>query len=129
MSFLLKLIGIGFAVCLVNPLLKKESPHTAAAVTVGASVIIFSSVIKLASEAVMKLQHLGNLFNLNGSHLEIIIKTVLIAWVCEYCGSVIADAGENALAKKIELAGKTVIFIMIFPLVVSLAENAVSFVR
>lgn len=129
MSFIVKVIGIGFLICLINPILKKHSPQTAAAVTVLTSVIIFSQVLGYVYEAFSRLKGMAGLFNISSSYGEVIIKVILIAWVCEYCGSVVEDAGERAVAKKIEFAGKIFIFIMIFPLLTNLCENVVSLIR
>ena len=129
MSFIIKIIGLGFLVCLINPILKKHSPQTAVAVTVAASAVIFSFVLKYISRVFMNFKGMTALFNIGFSYGETIVKVILIAWVCEYCGAIIEDSGEKAVAKKIEFAGKIIIFVMIFPLLTQLAESVVSLVR
>ena len=129
MSFIIKVIGLGFLVCLINPVLKKHSPQTATAVTVLSAAVIFSYVLDYVYEAFSKLKGMAGIFNINSAYGEIILKVVLIAWVCEYCGAIIEDAGEKAVAKKIEFAGKIFIFIMIFPLLTTLCENVISLIR
>jgi len=129
MSIVIKIIGIGFLVCLINPLLKKHTPQTAAAITLAASAIIFTAVLKFITEAFEKLKGLSGMFNINFSYTETVIKVITIAWVCEYCGAIIEDAGERAIAKKVEFAGKIVIFIMIFPILTNLCESIISLIR
>ncbi len=129
MSFIIKVIGIGFLICLINPVLKKHSPQTAAAVTVLTSSLIFSYILRYVYEAFSKLKGMAGIFNINSVYGETILKVILIAWVCEYCSAIIEDAGEKAVAKKIEFAGKIFIFIMIFPLLTTLCENVISLVR
>lgn len=129
MSILIKIIGTGFLTCLINPILKKHSPQTAAAVTIAASVVIFSAVLRFITEAVFKIKGMSGLFNIDFSYAETIVKSITVSWVCEYCGAIIEDAGEKAIAKKIEFAGKIIIFIMIFPLLTNLCENILSLIR
>lgn len=129
MSLIIKLIGLGFLICLINPILKKHSPQTAAAVTILASVTVFSYILNYFSGIISRLKGMTSLYNISLSHGEVIIKVILIAWICEYCGAIIEDAGEKAVAKKIEFAGKIVIFVIIFPILTELAGNVVALIR
>ena len=129
MSFLIKITGLGFLICFINPILKKHSPQTAAAVTVAASSLIFGYILNYVQKVFYELKGISSLFNAGFLYSETIIKVILIAWVCEYSSAIIEDAGEKAVARKIEFAGKIIIFVMIFPLLTQLADSVVSLVR
>ena len=49
--------------------------------------------------------------------LEVILKTTGIAILIEYAVSICKDAGENAIANKIDFAGKTIIISLTIPII------------
>ena len=85
--------------------------------------------LKYVYEVFFKIKGITGMFNINSGYGETILKIIIIAWVCEYCGGIVEDAGEKAVAKKIEFAGKIFIFIMIFPILTTLCENVISLIR
>ena len=72
---------------------------------------IFSVISEIASEIELDL-----------SFIEIILKIVAISYVCEFSSQICRDAGETAIATKVELAGKTLILFTSAPIILSLLE-------
>ena len=60
--------------------------------------------------------------NLDLSFTGIILKIIAIAYVCEFSAQLCKDAGETAIATKVELAGKIMILFTSAPIMLSLLE-------
>lgn len=50
------------------------------------------------------------------------IKIVGIAYIAEFGSEICKDAGQSAIATKIELAGKVIIAALAFPIIASLLD-------
>lgn len=77
-----------------------------------------------------KIQIIINLLNdlivasgINKTFFEILIKITGIAYIVELASSLCVDAGEKAIASKIEFAGKVLIVTMSVPIITTLVET------
>ena len=60
--------------------------------------------------------------NLDSMHLSVVLKVIGIAYITEFGSQVCKDAGENAIASKIELGGKIIILSLTVPILAALIE-------
>lgn len=64
-------------------------------------------------------------------YFKIVIKVVGVAYITQFAGELLRDAGEGAIASKIELAGKIFILCLTMPVITSFLEvciEAVSYI-
>jgi stage III sporulation protein AD len=61
--------------------------------------------------------------DLGAGHIATVIKIIGIAYAAEFGSQICADAGEGAIASKIELGGKGLIMAISTPIIVSLVEQ------
>ena len=61
--------------------------------------------------------------SLNSEFLGILIKITGIAILSEFTTSICKDAGEGAIATKVDLGGKIIIMSMSIPIISSLLET------
>jgi len=54
--------------------------------------------------------------------MSTILKIIGIAYIAEFGAEVCKDAGEGAIASKIELAGKVIIIVLAAPIITSLLD-------
>lgn len=102
--------------------LKTQRPEIAILISVVAGIIIFS-VSSLYLQSVFNvLNKIAEKINLDFSFIEIILKIVAIAYICEFSSQICKDAGEGAIASKVELAGKILILFTSAPVMLSLLE-------
>ncbi len=120
MELLFKMIGIAFCGAMFCLVLKKSNPEFALAVTVTTSVLIFILIFSVLRDVIVQIRSIAGLSGVDLSYLGIVIKVISIAYLSEYAGCVLEDAGESAIAKKIELAGKVMIFLIALPIVEAL---------
>ena len=65
---------------------------------------------------------LSNKTGLNSEYLKILLKITGIAILTEFAVSICNDAGESAIATKIDLGGKIIIISISIPIIVALLE-------
>ncbi len=71
------------------------------------------------------LAHILSFSKLSGTDIEnftFLLKAVGIGYISQFSSDICADAGENAIASKIEFAGRICILAMTVPVVSSLVE-------
>ncbi len=57
---------------------------------------------------------------INGEYVAIMVKVIIIAYVCEFAVQFCGDAGEKAIGAKIELAGRILILTASLPIIENL---------
>ncbi|EIJ78823.1 stage III sporulation protein AD [Bacillus methanolicus PB1] len=66
--------------------------------------------------------------NVNLIYVETILKIIGIAYIAEFAAQISKDAGQGAIASKIELAGKILILAMAIPILTVLIETIIQMV-
>ena len=122
MSIVFKIIGIGAVCAFLNAIFRKNQPEYAVFIPVAFGIIMLSLFASVFSQITGKVNAIARESNIDFTYLGIIVKVVGIAYVCEYSSAIFNDAGEMAVAKKIEFAGKAVIFILSLPVIESLFD-------
>ena len=62
------------------------------------------------------------------SYIVLILKVIGISYLIEFGKDICKDAGENAIANKIEIAGKVIIVSISIPVVTAVLETITQFV-
>ncbi len=125
-----KVAGLGIAATAMAVFIKSWKPELAIQVSLVASVIIFAAVLPYLKGIVSMLGDISERAGVESEYIELILKVIGIAYVVQFASELCKDAGESAIASKIELAGKIVIMTLSMPAVYSLmevVENVISF--
>ena len=64
--------------------------------------------------------------NIDLVYFSTLLKIIGIAYIAEFGAEVCRDAGEGAIASKVELAGKVIIIILAVPIITSLLDLIIS---
>ncbi len=119
---IIKIIGIGLTALIIIILLKQYKPEFAIYISLLTGVLILLFVIDDLKGIINLLQTLANKASLNTTFLTILIKITGIAFLSEFAVSICKDAGEAAVASKIEIGTKIIIITMSIPIISSLLE-------
>ena len=87
-----------------------------------AGVLILVLAIQKLTGIINLLQSLANKTYINKRFLSILLKITGIAFITEFAVSICSDAGEKAIASKIEIGSKVIIIAMSIPIITSLLE-------
>ena len=122
MTDVIKIIGIGLLALIIIVILKQYKPEFAIYVSMIAGVLILVLAIQKLTGIINLLQSLANKTYINKSFLSILLKITGIAFITEFAVSICSDAGEKAIASKIEIGSKAIIIAMSLPIITSLLE-------
>ncbi|OMP67704.1 stage III sporulation protein AD [Domibacillus epiphyticus] len=59
-------------------------------------------------------------------YVETVLKAVGVAYISEFIANIARDAGQNALASKMEIAGKIIIMTLVLPILAMLIETVIA---
>ena len=125
------IIGIaGIAICaaIVAAMLRRYNQEYAITIVIAAGIIILIEMLSSLAPAIRQIQTLLSSAGLSSSYALILFKTLGICFLAQFAADSCRDAGENALASKVELAGKITIVILALPLFEKIAQTAVGLI-
>jgi len=117
-----KVIGVGLVSLIIIVIIKQYKPEFALYVSLGAGIIIIFLVLDKLLGIIQLLTTLSKKTGLNATYLAILLKITGIAILTEFGVSICKDAGETAIANKIEFGGKIVIISISIPIISALLE-------
>lgn len=115
---------VGFAVisvCLVI-VLKEQKKEMALILTIFSCLAIMLFAISKMIPIIDMLNDLISKAGINKDFLTIILKVTAIAYIVEFGKNICVDAGQSAIATKLEMAGKVIIVSLSIPLIGSLVN-------
>lgn len=122
MDEIIKIIGIGIISVVMSVILKQYKTEYALYVSIIAGILILTMVMKKFSGIINLLQSISNKTYINNQFLGILLKITGIAIIAEFAESICKDAGEKAIASKIEMGSKVIIIAISIPIISSLLE-------
>ncbi|MCI1859722.1 MAG: stage III sporulation protein AD [Sporolactobacillus sp.] len=117
-----QIVGLGLAATLLAIVLKEKNPAYALLLTLIVGTFIF---ILLIDQIRLVMDMLGNIAGrakLNDAYIATVLKIIGIAYVAEFGAQLAKDAGQSALAGKIELAGKIMILVLAIPILTAIVD-------
>ena len=121
------------AVCLITAViclvLKQQKSEFALTVSIigGALILIFLIKNIIAPITVLKEKIEG--YGINTAYFKTALKALGIGYITTFIADSCRDAGQASLASLAELAGKIAIFILSVPLIFSVMEAALGFIK
>lgn len=119
---IIKIIGIGFTALIISIILKQYKPEFAIYVIILAGTAIIFLVLDKITGIITLLKNLSQKTGMNAQYLSILLKITGIAILTEFAVSICKDAGESAIASKMDLGGKVIIISMSIPIISALLE-------
>lgn len=117
-----KIIGVGLVALIIIVIIKQYKPEFAIYISLISGIIIIFLVFDKLAGIISILTSLSNKAGINATYLSILLKITGIAILTEFGISICKDAGEVAIANKIEFGGKVVIISISVPIISALLE-------
>lgn len=114
---IVQIVGLGFVVTLLILIIRQQKPELAVQLGLTLATIIFLMVLSKIQVVLNVFQDLADKANISQMYLNTILKIIGIAYITEFGSQVCRDAGEGAVAGKIEFAGKIMIMVMAIPII------------
>ena len=92
-----------------SAILKQTKPEFSIQVVLLATVMMLGYVLSLSTSIYDYLEELCEISGIKGEYLKIVFKITVISYISEFTASLCRDAGESAVAVKVEMVGKLII--------------------
>ena len=122
MDEVIKIIGIGLIALILIIIIKQYRPEFAIYISLIAGALILYLSMDKISNIINLLKQICDNSGINKQFLAILLKMTGIAFLAEFAISICKDAGENAIASKLELGSKAIIITMSIPIISNLLE-------
>jgi len=121
------------AVCVVATvlivLLRSQRPEIAIWLSIVTGVIVFASMLGPINYLVRTLTDLASRTRSGSVYFTTVLKVIGVAYLAGFGAEVCRDAGEGAIATKLEFAGKVLILVMALPVFVAVLETITRFLK
>lgn len=117
---IMKMIGIGITGAVVALLLKQTRPEMAIVVSIATSAIVF---FMLAGQLVYIFDVMDTIVDqlgINAEYIIAIIRIIGVSYLAQLGADLCRDAGQAAIATKLEIAGRVVIIALSVPVLIAL---------
>ena len=125
---ILQIVGLGLVVCILAIILRVQKPPMATLLSMTAGIIIFLVMMPQIAAEFNVLRDLAGQANVSMVYMGTILKIVGIAYISDFGSQICRDAGEGALASKIEFAAKVIVLIMAVPIIVAVLQSLMKLV-
>lgn len=122
---IVQIVGLGLVATILALVIKEQKPMFAFLIAIASGVIIFYFLIGKIAGVIQILEKLAVQADLNLVFLETILKIIGIAYIAEFGAQMTRDAGQGAIASKIEMAGKVLILVMAVPIIQIIIETVI----
>ncbi|HZG85117.1 stage III sporulation protein AD [Paenibacillus sp.] len=120
---MIQIVGFGLIATVLILIVKEQKAMVAFLLAAFAGIVIFLALIDKISEIIAMLERLADQSNVNMVFFQTILKIIGIAYIAEFGAQVVRDAGQEAIASKIELAGKVLIMVLAIPIISVIVET------
>ena len=114
--------AIGITGALICVLLKQYRPELALLAGIGVSVFILSGIIDVALDAISFFRELADASAMSALSVRTLLNCAGVCFVTEFASDTCRDAGETALAARVETFGRIAAFAVSIPLMREFAE-------
>jgi stage III sporulation protein AD len=124
----LQIVGIALVATFLALIVKEQKPNFAFLLIVFVGCGIFLFLVDQIYAIIQMLQKIAVNANVNLIYVETILKIIGIAYIAEFAAQITKDAGQGAIASKIELGGKILILAMAIPILTVMIETIIQLI-
>ena len=124
-----KIIGFGTIAVSLIIILKNQKPEIALICVIASSIIMLAFIFDELKSVISLINSLILNSSIDSSYIKIILKVIGISYLVEFGKDICKDAGESAIANKIEMAGKVIVVSVSIPVIASLIEIVSQIIR
>lgn len=117
-----KIVSFALVAVIMIIIIKEQKPEMALLLTIIACLGLMFYAISNLSDVILLIEQLISSSGMNTEFFSIILKVTAITYIVEFGKNVCIDAGQSAVANKLEMAGKVLILTLSIPLVSALVN-------
>lgn len=120
---IMQVVAIAVVAAILILVIRQEKPELAFQVSLAAGLIIFVLIVWKVVDVINVLERLAARADLNMVFLGTLMRIIGIAYIAEFGTQICKDAGQSALAFKVELAGKLLILVLAVPIITTILDT------
>ncbi len=110
------IIGAGIAAAAVSVVLRQYNKEYGLYISLAVSVIIFAAVLAAIQPVFELMDKLTEISGVCDEYIGILIKALAVCYITQLASDCCRDCGENAIASRIDFAGKIALLLISVPL-------------
>ena len=116
------LAGIAVICVLLCVIVRQYRPEAALGVGIAGGVLLMGAAALMLAPSVEALKELSRRAGLDNGFAQVLIKALAVCCITQLAADICRDAGESALASKLELAGRAAVAVISLPVFMELAD-------
>ena len=118
----LALVGFALVAVVCLAVLRPMRPELAVLLSLAAAALIFAALLPRIAQIITLLQDLADKGGVDADYLGVVLRIIGVAYIAEFGAQIARDAGEGAIATKVELGGKILILTMAVPILLAILQ-------
>jgi stage III sporulation protein AD len=119
---ILKIVTIAITGVLLAILMKSINKELSVYITLTTVIILFITIIDKIRISFAFLEDIYGDVTYGKTFFPVILKVLATAYIADFTAQLCRDSGETAIASKVELAGKVIIFYLAIPIFTAILE-------
>lgn len=121
-----KVIGVGLVGGVLSMTVRQYKKEYAVLVGLATVIVILSFTLDTLETAIDRISVITEKSGVDARYFTAVMKVVGVAYITQFGAEILRDGGENAIALKVELAGKVFILGLTLPIVTEFLEVCVN---
>lgn len=118
-----QVVGLALITTIFLLILRQERPVMAVILSIVFSIVIFTFMMDKMTSIIKVLEELSRRAEVNYFFFATILKILGVAYLGEFAAAICQDAGEQAVARKVEFAAKIIIAVLALPIMIAILES------
>ncbi|MDM5156390.1 stage III sporulation protein AD [Bacillus sp. DX1.1] len=124
---MLQIVGLGLVATFLAAVLNQHKSSMTSLFIVFVGSVMFLLLIDQIHSILKMIERVASEAKVSNVYVETLLKIIGIAYIAEFGAQITKDAGQGAIASKIELAGKILILVMAIPILTVVIETILGF--
>ncbi|MGR5993597.1 stage III sporulation protein AD [Bacillus cereus] len=123
----MQIVGLGLVATFLVAVLNQHKSSITSLFIVFVGSVMFLILIDQIHSILQMIERVASEAKVSNVYVETLLKIIGIAYIAEFGAQITKDAGQGAIASKIELAGKILILVMAIPILTVVIETILGF--
>ena len=123
---ILAILLVAAVLCIV---LRQKNGEYALLVSITTGIITALLILRHLSSSIDMIKSYIESYGIETEYFKVALKALGIGYITSFIADTCRDSGQTSLASKAELAGKTAIFVLSLPLLISVLNIAVGLIE
>lgn len=126
---ILTVTGIGIVGTLLGIVIRQYKPEYGVFVSLATGIVLMTITVTVITPVTDAIATISDRVGIDGEYITPLFKALAVCYVTQLAADCCRDAGETAIAGKVELCGRTAILLVSLPLFNVLVNTVTTLIR